>query len=60
MGVDDLRQLEAGIRLLLEVGEHPKIMISQIIIPTHDQIPYSDGFAGSMMTASFVLSSETK
>jgi len=60
MCVDNLRQLEASVRLLLEVREYSVIKLDWCTLLKQNLSPYSDGFAGSMMTASLVLSSETK
>lgn len=59
MGIDDIAELSATVDGLLHRREHPvshqsKFEAAQVVES------YSEGFAGSMMTASLDLSSVTR
>jgi hypothetical protein len=65
VGVDDVGQLLARFRGLLQTRQNSERFHQRTQTPLqlsfiHEAGTYSDGLAGSMMTASFVLSSVTK
>lgn len=59
MSVDDLGQLETCFCLLLKMLQHSR-QVKQSYACKSILSTYSGGLAGSMMTASFVLSSDTR
>jgi hypothetical protein len=59
MGVYDVRQLETALNLLLENRQDPSHSVSASASVVAEGTN-SGGFAGSMITASRVLSSDTR
>jgi hypothetical protein len=59
MCVDDLRQLETRVDLVFEIWRYPEVLLS-VCVYARVSLTYSDGWAGSMITASLVLSSDTR
>jgi hypothetical protein len=58
--VDDVGQLAACFGGFLQAGEDSGLLVSIEYWSRIGRSAYSDGLAGSMITASFVLSSVTK
>lgn len=50
----------AGVNMLPQDRCHSVISLSLMVVSRLENVPHSEGFAGSMMTASFDLSSTTR
>jgi hypothetical protein len=59
MSVDYVLELDAAIDRFLQLGQDSVSLINKMLARIKEKRAYSDGLAGSMMTASLVLSSVT-
>ena len=62
MRIDDFRQFEVAVALCLrfEYWQYSDYILCQLRTEYRCMLTYSGGLAGSMMTASFVLSSDKR